>query len=528
MTRVYVVMLACLGLGLSSPLTPQEHQHGAPGAAALGTVDFSTSCAPTVRLDFNRAVALLHSFEYDTAREEFAKIADRDPNCAMAHWGSAMTYFHGAWGEVDQDNGAKQAALAREISEKTPATTAREKQYIAAVSALYSEPAATVLDRSNAFSAGMAKVHETNPQDDEGSIFYALSLFVSSGRDKTYANQAKCGEILGPLFKKLPNHPGIAHYLIHCYDNPALAEEGLSAAREYAKIAPDSAHATHMPSHIFVRLGLWPDTVQSNLSSMQVAAREPGTCHGRGSQLHAMHFLQFAYLQLGQQAKAKEVAQQALALSTVDGCGSGRFVAASYALQAHDWKMALNLRPDSTTDDLPASEVTWTAIGVAAARTGDVKTARRAAQELATLRDIAMKKIAAGPNGPSEAARLQVEAWLTQALGDSTKALELMRHADEIGGYPSWTQPTPAEHLGDLLMEQHQPAAALAAYQKALENTPNLFNALYGAALAADAAGDHARARNYYGKLIEVAGTGDRAEIGTARNKMNRQSQEGN
>jgi len=520
MTRPLLLSLICLTACLASDILAQEHQHGTPGAAALGTIDFPTSCAPAVRQDFNRAVALLHSFEYDTAREEFTKIAAREPNCAMTRWGTAMTYFHGAWGEVDQENGAKEAALAREVSGKNSATTVREKQYIAAVSALYSNPSATVLDRSKAFSAEMAKAHDSNPQDDEASIFYALSLFVSAGRDKTYANQAKCGEILQPLFKKLPNHPGIAHYLIHCYDNPALAERGLSAARDYAKIAPDSAHATHMPSHIFVRLGLWPDTVQSNLASMDVASREPGPCHGRDSQLHAMHFLQFAYLQLGQQTEAEKVAEQSLALPTSEGCGSGEYVGASYALQAHDWAAVRRLNQDLKDDNLPNSQVIWTTIGVAAARTGDVKTAQKAAAELANLRDIVMKKISASPNSPAEAARLEVEAWLAQAQGDSAKALEQMRRADEIGGYPSWAEPVPAEHLGDLLMEQHKPTEALAAYRKALENTPNLFNALYGAAAAADAAGDHETARGYYGKLIEVAGKGDRAEVAVARKKL--------
>ncbi|HEV2399488.1 MAG TPA: hypothetical protein VGS27_21270 [Candidatus Sulfotelmatobacter sp.] len=516
--RLFLIGLLQLSISFSSS-DAQEHQHGAPNAAALGTVEFPTSCAPAVHADFNRSVALLHSFEYDAARAEFLKIAARDPNCAMAHWGAAMTYFHGAWGEVDQENGSKEAALARDTAAKNPATTAREKQYIAAVSALYSDPNATVHERAQAFSTEMAKLHDANPQDDEGSIFYALSLFVSAGRDKTYANQAKCGEILEPLFHKLPNHPGIAHYLIHCYDNPALAQKGLTAAREYAKIAPDSAHATHMPSHIFVRLGLWPDTVQSNLTSIKVASREP-ECQGRGSQLHAMHFLQFAYLQLGQQAAAKKVAEEALALPSDHGCGSGEYVAASYALQAHDWEMARRLNQEITSDRLPDSEMIWTAIGVGSARSGDTKAAQRASDELAKLRDASVKKISANANNPIEAARLEVEAWIAQSQGDSAKALEQMRRADEIGGYPSWAEPLTSEQLGDLLMQQHQPTGALAAYKRALENTANLFNALYGAATAADAAGDHEAAVGYYRTLIEVAGQGDRSEIAIARSKI--------
>jgi tetratricopeptide (TPR) repeat protein len=272
-----------------------------------------------------------------------------------------------------------------------------------------------------------------------------------------------------------------------------------------------------MPSHIFVRLGLWQNTVDSNVKSIEVAARDPGACHGRGAQLHAMHFLQFAYLQLGRLNDAKKLADEALSLPTNETCDSGAYVAASYALQVHDWATARTLGVDVKTDDLPGAEVTWTAIGIAAARTGDLQTARRAEQELASVRDLAMKKIAASPNSPFEAGRLEVEAWIAQAEGDAARARALMTRADDVGGYASWAQPTPAELLGDLLMAQHQPSAALAAYRKALGNTPNLFNALYGAATAAEAAREHEAARGYYQKLLQIAGSGDRPELEAAR-----------
>jgi tetratricopeptide (TPR) repeat protein len=460
---------------------------------------------------FDRAVALLHSFEYESAREEFTKIAARDPKCALAHWGVAMTYFHGAWGEVDQEGGAREAALARKMAAENPAISLREKQFIAAVVAVYANPDGTVHERAKAFSAAMARAYAASPQDDETAIFYALSLFESAERDPSYANQRKCGAILEPLFDKLPTHPGVAHYLIHCYDNPALAQRGVRAAREYAKIAPDSAHATHMPSHIFVRLGLWQDTVQSNLTSMEVAARESGTCHGRDAQLHAMHFLQFAYLQLGRQAEAKVVAEKALDLPTLEHCPSGEYVAASYVLHAHDWTLARRLSSNVDREELSDAELILTAVGIAAARNGDRKTAQQAAGQLATIRDAAMKKIAAGPNSPFEAARLEVEAWIAQEQGDRAQALELIRRAEEAGGYASWVQPIPTEHLGDLLLEQHQPAAALAAYRRTLDNTPHLFNALQGAERAADEAGDPQTAASYHKMLVEVAGKGDRS-----------------
>jgi tetratricopeptide (TPR) repeat protein len=437
----------------------------------------------------------------------------------MAHWGAAMTYFHGAWGEVDHAKGAPEAAKARELAATNSKTTPREKGYIDAVSAIYSDADASMIVRAKNLADHMAQVHAANPGDDEASIFYAVALFDSAGRDKSYANQRKCGEILEPLFKKLPNHPGIAHYLIHCYDNPALAQQGLSAAREYAKIAPDSAHATHMPSHIFVRLGLWDDTIQSNLASIRVAESEPGPCPGRDSQLHAMHFLQFAYLQVGKQGDAKKVAHDALHLPTENKCDSGEYVAASYALNTHDWDMASKFNLQTPTED-SSNDLVLMAIGVAAARTGDIARAQKAEEALAKARDIAVKKLGGGTKNSLEADRLEVAAWIAQAQHDPAKALELMRSADEIGGYPSWVQPLSSEQLGDLLLEQNQPEQALAAYRKALENTPNLFNGLYGAARASKAAGQKDVAADYYRKLLETAGNGDREEIAASRKEM--------
>ncbi len=500
-------------------LVGHEHEHEEQAASATyGTVNFVTSCSPAVKEDFNRAVAMLHSFEYDTARAAFLKIAEKDPSCAMADWGAAMTYFHGAWGEVDAENGAKETAKAREIAASNPKTTAHEKAYIEAVSAIYSAPDASVYDRAKKLAPAMEKVHAAYPDDDEAAIFYAVALYDSAGSDKTYANQRKCGEILEPLFKKHPNHPGIAHYLIHCYDNPVLAQQGLSPAREYAKIAPDSAHATHMPSHIFVRLGLWQDVVSSNLQSITVAEQGAPPCHQRGSELHAMHFLQFAYLQLGRQQDAKNVVEKALALPTDHGCESGAYIAGSYALDAHDWEMAnkFDLQKFANQQDPP--DIVLTAIGVAAARTGNLARAQQAEHGLAKVKDESAQKVGNG-NGMN-ASSLEVAAWIAQTQHDPAKALDLMRQAEEAGGLPAWAQPLPAEQLGDLLMEQHKPEQALASYQKALENTANLFNDLYGAARAAQAAGRADVAAGYYRKLLEIAGTGDREEIAASRKEL--------
>ncbi len=504
---------------LAITVLAQEHMHGGHAAAATyGTVNFLTSCSPAVKDDFNGAVAMLHSFEYDTARGAFLKIAEKDPSCAMAHWGAAMTYFHGAWGEADAENGAKEAAKAREVAASSPATTAREKTYIQAVSAIYAEPHDSVYERAKKFAPAMEKVYQAYPDDDEAAIFYAVALYDSAGSDKSYANQRKCGEILEPLFKKLPNHPGIAHYLIHCYDNPVLAQQGLSAAREYAKIAPDSAHATHMPSHIFVRLGLWQDVINSNLQSIKVAEHGAPPCYERGSQLHAMHFLQFAYLQLGLREEARKVVVKALALPTDSGCESGAYVAGSYALDAHDWEMAnkFDLQKFASQADRP--DIVLTAIGVAAARTGNVARAQQAEGALVKVKDESAQKV--GSSSGTNASSLEVAAWIAQAQHDPAKALDLMRQADQAGGLPAWAQPLPAEQLGDLLMEQHKPEQALEAYRKALENTANLFNDLYGAARGAAAAGQTDVAAGYYRKLLEVAGTGDREEVSASRKQL--------
>jgi tetratricopeptide (TPR) repeat protein len=369
-------------------LLAQEHEHGDHAAPApYGTVNFATSCSPAIKDDFNRAVAMLHSFEYDTARAAFLKIAEKEPSCAIAHWGAAMTYFHGAWGEVDSENGAKEATKGRELATSNPTTTVREKAYIEAVSAIYSEPNASVYERAKKFAPAMEKVHQAYPDDDEAAIFYAVALYDSAGSDKSYANQRKCGKILEPLFKKLPNHPGIAHYLIHCYDNPVLAQQGLSAAREYAMIAPDSAHATHMPSHIFVRLGLWQDVIDSNVQSIKVAERGAAPCHERGSELHAMHFLQFAYLQLGHEEDAKKVVEKALSLPTDDGCESGAYIAGSYALDAHDWEMANKFDLQKFANQPNPPDILLTAIGVAAARGGNLVRAQQAEHTLAKVKD---------------------------------------------------------------------------------------------------------------------------------------------
>ncbi|MBV8207205.1 MAG: hypothetical protein JO041_10460 [Acidobacteria bacterium] len=498
----------------------QEHRHGASGAA-LGTVNFPVSCSPAVQADFNHALALLHSFEYDESQAAFLAVAKNDPGCAMADWGAAMSHFHGLWGELENDSGARLAATAREKAAANPKTTAREKQYIEAASAIFGD-AENFHARAQRFSEAMARVYESNPGDDEAAIFYALSLDESATPDPTFANRRKCGEILEPVFRRLPNHPGVAHYLIHCYDTDALAAKGLDAARRYARIAPASAHAEHMPSHIFVRLGLWQEVVDSNIASMDAAEKDASAspCERRGNEMHAMHFLQFGYLQQGRLKAAREIAMRARSLPAGKGdCYvTPDYVAASFALDAHDWEFARQVKPGGERDGL-----TWTALGIASARSGDLTRAREAEKALAAEREVVAKDSPRGPRNSAEVNRLEVAAWIAEQEGDHARAADLMREAaalhDELS-WSAWEMPPAREMLADLLLLQGQSEEALAEYRAVLQKSTNLFNAVYGIARSADAAGDQELALAYYRRLAELGGNGDRPEVQAARRRV--------
>ena len=513
-----VLALAVLVGMVGAAAAAQEHQHGSGGTASgLGTVDFANSCASAERSEFNHAVALLHSFEYDEARAGFAALAKKDPDCPMAQWGVAMTYVHGLWGEIDVTKGRTAATAAQKLASEDRRTTAREKAYIEAIAALYEGDQVKLNERLKKLADKMAALHAAYSEDTEAAIFYALALDEAAlPTDKTYANQRKCGEILEPLFRKLPSHPGIAHYLIHCYDNSALAAQGLEAARTYAKIAPDSAHAQHMPSHIFVLLGLWQETVESNITSVEAAEKDAAAseCQRHGNQTHAMHFLQYGYLQQGKLKQAREVAVRSRNLPPVgaDCYSTPDYVAASFALDAHDWDLARQLEPSKKWHD----PLTWAAVGIGSARAGDLKRAREAEAHLQTVRDEMAKMSPYGARNAIEIYRLEVAVWIAQSEGQHAEAAESMRAAADLGdehGWPAWVAPLPREMLGDLLLEQKQPEAALEAYRRVLETEPRLFNPLYGAARAAEAVGDRQSANAYYRKVTEIASKGDRPEV---------------
>jgi tetratricopeptide (TPR) repeat protein len=522
---------------LSVSLTLAHAQSG-----SLGTVNFETSCAPAVRVDFNHAVALLYSFEYDESGPAFAAVLQKDPNCAMAAWGQAMSRFHGLWGEYNPD-GAKLAAEARRIAAANPATTAREKQYIAAISEIFSEQAIQASHRDDnkpdasgylepdakaeqAYLAKMAELHKIFPQDDEGTIFYALALDTTADRkDRSHVNEKQCTALLTPLMSKYPNHPGVAHYLVHCNDNPEMAEAGLPAARVYAKIAPASAHATHMPSHIFAQLGLWDEMIASNRLSLKAAEADTAAspCQRIGNTFHSMHFLSFALLQEGQLKESQGVLAQAHKLpSSVAGgdkCGEDDgLILAMYVLETGDWKRAADINGENQNGFVANAE--WMAVGIAAANTGDDARAAKAETSLKTPGNASGAHASHGSN--SEIARLAVASARAHAAGKKDEAEKLARDAadmqDHLGSAPSVFMPM-REMLATMLLEDGKSEDALQQYELVLKRQPNRFNSVYGAGSAAYAAGNKALASRYYKQLTKMAPGDERKELAVARER---------
>jgi hypothetical protein len=497
----------------------------------LGKVSFAVSCAPAVQDRFNRAVAILHSFWYDKAEEAFAGVAAADPNCAMAHWGLAMSLYHQIWEPPVEGGGLERGWAEIRKAQVLEAKTERERGFINALAAYYKD--ADKLDhrtRALAYLAAMEQLHRQNPQDREVTLFYALSLIATAPlNDKTYVQQKKAGELLEPIYAEQPNHPGAAHYIIHAYDNPVLAERALAAARSYANIAPSMPHALHMPSHIFTRLGYWQEAIDSNIAAAAASRAEADGPHGGvalGEQFHAMDYLVYAYLQSGRNREAKGVLQERKALNAkVKGPKmeyATSAIPARYAVERRRWAEAADLEP--ATQYAPAHQaITYWARALGAAKTGNLERAR---QDLAHLEQLHQ---AQASRDAYWAAQIQIEfleasAWLAHASGNNEEALRLARSAadleDDAEKPPVTPGPvTPArEALGDLLAEMEQPKAALAEYEIALRNAPNRFNGLFGAARSAEKVGNRDKARSYYATLLRVADpASNRPELGSAR-----------
>jgi tetratricopeptide (TPR) repeat protein len=482
--RISVALLLLLPFSSSAQ---EMHNHGAP--EKLGKVSFPITCAPAVQEPFNRGVALLHSFAYASAEDAFRGVAEQDPRCAMAHWGMAMAYFHQLWEPPIPAATLSLAQTEIQRAQQMEAGSERERQFIRALSLLYQD-AATVPYRTRAlnYEHAMGDLAAENRKDIEAQVFYALALLATaSPADRTHANQKKAADLLEPLDRAYPEHPGVPHYLIHAYDNAELAPRGLAAARAYSRIAPSAPHALHMPSHIFTRLGLWDDSITSNLAAREAARHQGDT----GEELHAMDYLVYAYLQRGRDKEAAEVIQQ---LKEMPQLNAGDFkigyastaMPVRYVVERSQWADAAAIVPPAGAPPQAAAIAVW-ARGMGLARSGH---AAQANAEIDRLRQLEEQLRASGNNYWATQVQIlkrEVMAWSAQADGKPEEAAAMMRAAadeeDAVEKLPVTPGPiVPArEQLGYLLLEQNRPGPALKEFETALANAPGRRGAMLGA-----------------------------------------------
>lgn len=525
-----VLPLFFAGALCASAHAQEQHQHEHAAHEELGKVNFQISCSAAAQKQFNRADALLHSFGYEQADKAFSEVLATDPGCVMAYWGIAMSQNHPLWAPptpAELKKGLAAVEKARSLTIKTD----RERDYIAAIEAFYKDnDKVDHPTRTMAYEKAMEQVFARYPDDREAVIFYALSLLgTASSRpvDKTFAKQKRAVEILNPIISQEPNHPGVAHYVIHSYDYPQLANLALPAARSYAKIAPSSPHALHMPTHIFTRLGLWQESIQSNLASADAAKRLVAMTHpgsGAFDQLHAIDYLVYAYLQGGQDQKAKQVLDELKTIEKLDHyviAAAYSFAAAParYAVERGRWPDAAKLAPYPSSfpwNRFPQAEaITYFARAIGSARSGAPAAARKDVERLEELRQalIASKD----PYWPLqvEIQKISAEAWIAKAESRNEDAVKIMRSAAELEDSTEKHPVTPGsivparELFGDLLLELGRPADALKEYEASLQNSPNRLKGLYGAGRAAELAGDKPKAREFYRKLVAVCGMAD-------------------
>jgi tetratricopeptide (TPR) repeat protein len=529
---------------------PDQHRHDS--SEKLGRVDFAVSCSPPAQRQFNRAVAWLHSFEYEEAEKAFTEVTVTDPRCGMGYWGVAMSNYHSIWAPptpAELQKGASAIAKAKVVG----AGTARERDYIAAIEVFYNNY--DKLDhrtRTFAYSDAMKQLYQCHPSDNEAGVFYALTLIATGmmANDKNFAREKQAAQILNRVLAREPQHPGVTHYLIHSYDHSELAHLALPAARSYAKIAPASAHARHMPSHIFTRLGLWQEDIQSNLDAEAAAKAFAVRNHLSGAwdeQFHAMDYLAYAYLQGAQDKRAWGVLDE---LSKIQKAEPETFkvayaataIPARYALERRRWDEAakLPLPQDDTGiaatgtagvspavsywSTFPWQRFRWAeanihfARAIGAARSGDTTAARYDVEKLAAIQQ-ALVETQAKAKGDYDWARqvdiqrLVASAWLAHAEGKHEESLRLMRAAADIDDSTEKHPVTPGailparEQLGELLLELKQPTAALQEFETSLRSAPNRFNGLYGAARAARLASDQNKLAADQNKLAANSNT---------------------
>jgi len=536
-TAVFAVLVA------AAPARAQHEEHAAAQSTErLGSVSFANSCAPAASAVFNRAVALLHSFEFRTAIEGFEDVLSRDDTCAIAHWGIALAYWGNPFGGVRSTTALQEGSAAVERARATGTPTPRERAYIDAVAALFENyQTVSQRDRILAYEQGMADLVRGNPEDIEAMIFHALAVNQTAlPTDKTYAAQLEAAGILEPLFERYPEHPGLAHYIIHAYDHPPLASRALGAARRYAAIAPSAPHALHMPSHTFTRVGSWQESVETNRRSEQTAMQNRAATEA----LHAMDYQTYAHLQMAQDRAALDVLNRLPTVSatfdpTAVTGGAAPPMAGFYALAAIPARYALERGAWQEAAELPvpANGTPFTiaiahfARALGAARGGRPSAAREDIDRLAALRDQLNQ---AQDAYWAEQVGIQwsvANAWVTYAEGRSAEGIEAMRAAADAEDATDKSAVTPGplaparELLGEMLLDAGSAAEALTAFEASMAKEPGRFRGAYGAARAAEAAGDAAAARRYYQRVLEIARDADspRAEIQRARTYVDAQ-----
>ena len=521
MIRLSLKIAVC-GIFLVSVFRATAHEDeqiptGAPDK--LGDVEFPISCSAAAQTEFNRAMAMLHSFFYPEAGKTFSRATELDPSCAMGHWGVALSWWYPLWFPPTKESfQAGKTALDNAVA--VGAKTERERAYISALTKFYADPDKTDhRSRSLDYDKAMAKVYETYPDDNEAAALYALALQAAANpNDKTYTNQLRSAAILEKLFVETPNHPGVAHYLIHAYDYPELAPRALNAARRYGKIAPAMPHALHMPSHTFIAVGLWRDSIESNLAA-GVEAKKLGWTQ---EEVHTMDYLVYAYLQLGESESANAVLARFPNVGDIDD--KVRTLPLDYAvaaaparvvLEQRRWADAASLVPITTTRFPATRAVTHFARALGAAHSGAVAEVEKEIARLAQNRDWLLQAKQDYWAKQVDIQRLTAEAWMAWAKGDSTKAVDTMRNAVDLEESTYKHPITPGqliparELLGDLLLEVGKPRDALTEYETSLRLNPNRFNGLYGAARAAELFGAADKAAQYFHQLLDISGAAD-------------------
>jgi len=535
MARVKLIAAILLTLGASSSMA-QEHQHGS--GEKLGTVHFATSCNAAAQKEFNRTVALLHSFQFSRAIEGSNAVLREDSTCGIAYWGIALSDWSNPFAPGMKDKSQLQAG--REGAERgkiVGTKTERERAYLEAVGNLYRDFESTPQRaRLIAYRDAMREVSSKYPEDHEAQIFYALAIAASEDpADKTYAGRLQAGAILEKLFEEEPTHPGLAHYIIHTYDVPALAGRALMAARRYSEIAPDAPHALHMPSHTFTRTGYWQESIDSNIAAVAAARHEGQTAE----ELHASDYEIYAYLQTGQDQAAGRIVNSLPEIATrfdpkavISGAGGpavGYFalaaIPARYALERQDWKQAVKL-PLRETPFPYTDAITWFARGLSAGRLGQATAANHSATALQRIRERLSK---ASENYWARQVEIQefaVRAWAALSAGKKEEALRQMEWAAELedGTEKSAVTPGPLaparELLGEMLLEMKEPARALEQFEATLQKEPGRLRALYGAARAAQLSGSGDTSQGYFREVLKVCGHADkpgRAEVTEAQ-----------